>query len=142
MPRRTPVLLALAVAVVLAAAIPRDAAAYDSATWYEGAEGWDRALRQQRAHRVPILVYFRVDWCPHCHALDELLEDDEVYARLRHVIKVRIDPEDGDDEQELFAGEFGARGFPALFLVRDGSRRRLSASRTAEDLLAQLPGAK
>jgi thiol:disulfide interchange protein len=115
------------------------AAAYLSSTWYEGADGWAQARRQQRAHDVPILVYFRADWCPHCHALDEMLEERDVQRRLRQVIKVRIDPEDGEEEEELFSEEFGAQGFPALFLVsRSGARRQVSSG-SSERLLSQLP---
>jgi thiol:disulfide interchange protein len=132
--------LGLVLALALGAGGGR-AAAYHSATWYEGADGWARARRQQRTEGVPIVVYFRADWCPHCRVLDEILEDREVDARLRRVIKVRIDPEDGDDEQDLFSEEFGAQGFPALFLVsRNGTRRQLSTG-SAERLLAQLPPA-
>jgi thiol:disulfide interchange protein len=131
-------LLAIAVGLGLLAA-GNQAAAYLSSTWYEGADGWAQARRQQRAHDVPILVYFRADWCPHCHALDDLLEEREVERRLRQVIKVRIDPEDGEEEEELFSEEFGAQGFPALFLVsRSGARRQLSYG-SADRLLSQLP---
>ena len=130
--------MTIALAALLAAGADH-AAAYLSSTWYEGADGWAQARRQQRAHGVPILVYFRAEWCPHCHALDELLDEREVDARLRQVIKVRIDPEDGDEEERLFSDDFGAQGFPALFLVSgNGSRRQLSYG-SAERLLAQLP---
>ena len=138
MTRRALLALTIALAALLAAGAD-PAAAYLSSTWYEGADGWAQARRQQRAHGVPILVYFRAEWCPHCHALDELLDEREVDARLRQVIKVRIDPEDGDEEERLFSDDFGAQGFPALFLVNgNGSRRRLSYG-SAERLLAQLP---
>ena len=130
--------MAIVLAVTQLAGV-RGAAAYLSSTWYEGAGGWAQARRQQRAHDVPILVYFRADWCPHCHALDEMLEERDVERRLRQVIKVRIDPEDGEDEEELFSEEFGAQGFPSLFLVsRSGARRQLSYG-SAERLLSQLP---
>jgi thiol:disulfide interchange protein len=133
-------IVALALAVTVVAGIHR-AAAYSSSTWYEGADGWAQARRQQRAHGVPILVYFRADWCPHCRTLDEMLEEHAVERRLRQVIKVRIDPEDGEEESELFSDEFGARGFPSLFLVsRSGARRQLSYG-SAKRLLAQLPPA-
>ena len=132
----------MAMAIVLAVtqlAGVQGAAAYLSSTWYEGADGWAQARRQQRAHDVPILVYFRAEWCPHCHALDEMLEERDVERRLRQVIKVRIDPEDGEEEEELFSEEFGAQGFPALFLVsRSGARRQLSYG-SADRLLSQLP---
>jgi glutaredoxin len=136
--RRGLVAMVIILAVTQLAGVER-AAAYLSSTWYEGADGWAQARRQQRAHDVPILVYFRAEWCPHCHALDDLLEEREVERRLRQVIKVRIDPEDGEEEEELFSEEFGAHGFPALFLVsRSGARRQLAYG-SAERLLSQLP---
>jgi len=135
MARRAIVALALLVTVVGA----HRAAAYSSSTWYQGADGWAQARRQQRATGAPIFVYFRAEWCPHCRALDEMLEERAVERRLRQVIRVRIDPEDGDEESELFSDEFGAQGFPSLFLVsRTGARRQLSYG-SAERLLAQLP---
>ena len=135
MARRAIVALALIVTVVGA----HRAAAYSSSTWYQGADGWAQARRQQRATGALIFVYFRAEWCPHCHALDEMLEERTVERRLRQVIKVRIDPEDGEDESELFSDEFGAQGFPSLFLVsRTGARRQLSYG-SAERLMSQLP---
>src|SRR5262245_8388167 len=96
--RRRLVAMAIVLATLHLAHVAR-AGAYLSSTWYEGADGWAQARRQQRAHGVPILVYFRAEWCPHCHALDEMLEEREVYSRLRRVIKVRIDPDDGEEEE-------------------------------------------
>lgn len=140
MTRRTLFALVLAAALGPVAGGDR-AAAYLSSTWYEGADGWVQARRQQRAHGVPILVYFRAEWCPHCHALDDMLEERAVERRLHAVIKVRIDPEDGDEEESLFKDDFGAQGFPALFLVsRSGARRRLAYG-SAERLLSQLSAA-
>ena len=114
------------------------AAAYDSSTWYEGADGWDRARRAQRTHGVPIFLYFTADWCAPCHALEEVLEEREVRERLRGLIKVRIAPDDGDEEEAMFVEEFGGHSVPTLFLVSpNGKRRRLSHGR--ESLLRQLP---
>ena len=127
------------VALLLLLACSARAGGYSSSTWDEGAGGGAQARRQQRTHGVPILVYFRADWCPHCRTLDEMLEEREVASRLREFIKVEIDPDDGDAEERLMSDDFGAQGFPALFLVtRDGSRRRLSHN-SPERLLAQLP---
>jgi thiol:disulfide interchange protein len=133
--------VALAVAYMLVAGAGH-AAAYSSSTWYEGADGWAQARRQQRTHGVPIFVYFRAEWCAQCHALDERLEDPEVEARLRRVIKVRIEPDDGDEEQSLFNDDFGAHAYPTLFLVSGNGRRRQLSYGSVERLLAQLPAAE
>jgi thiol:disulfide interchange protein len=129
-------LLVVGLALTLA---PGGAAAYSSSTWYEGADGWAQAQRAQKAHGVPIFLYFTADWCAPCHALDDVLEERAVRERLRGLIKVRIAPDDGDEEEEIFIDEFGGHSFPTLFLVSpEGTRRRLSHG-PAEYLLRQLP---
>src|SRR5438874_2491771 len=99
-----------------AVALPRPA----RASWYEDAAGYEYALRRQRSDHAPVLVYFRTDWCPHCRALDGLLDSPEVRARLGDYLKVRINPEHGTAERRLFEKEYGSRGYPALFLRADG----------------------
>ena len=132
--------LAIALAVALAAAIRRPAAAYYSSTWYEDAGGYEHALRQQRSLHAPILLYFRVDWCPHCRALDDLLETYDVRSRLNEMLKVRVNPEHGDAEKQLFASRAGSGGYPALFLESEGgSASRLSHAGPAARFLSQLP---
>lgn len=114
--------------------------AYFSNTWFEGAEGWRTAARQSRSLGVPMFVYFRVDWCPHCRTFDDLLRESPVRARLAKVIKVVVDPEDGDEEKRLFEEAYGGTGFPTLFLhPPDGSPRRISHRGPAETFVGQLP---
>jgi thiol:disulfide interchange protein len=128
--------LGVGLALLLAAAPARS---YYSSTWYEGADGYARAVRQQRASPVPMLVYFRTDWCPHCRALDDLLAEPEVRARLAGVIKVRIDPERGEAEQALFESQYPSSGFPALFLrAEDGTAARLDHRGPSKRFLSQL----
>jgi glutaredoxin len=91
------------------------ARAYLSSTWYEDATGYEEALRQQNVLHAPMLVYFRTDWCPHCRAFDRLLEDPKVRSQISPYVKVRLNPEHGKAEKEIFEGRFGAMGFPALF---------------------------
>jgi thiol:disulfide interchange protein len=129
-------LLVLGLALALA---PRGAAAYRSSTWYEGADGWAQARRAQSTHGVPIFLYFTADWCAPCHALDEVLEEREVRERLSGLIKVRIAPDDGDEEHEIFAEEFGGQSFPTLFLVSPSGKRRRLSHGSAAYLLRQLP---
>ena len=129
-------LVALGLALALA---PGRAAAYSSSTWYEGADGWDQARRAQKANGVPILLYFTADWCAPCHALDEVLDEREVRERLRGLIKVRIAPDDGEDEEALFVEEFAGHSFPTLFLVSPSGKRRRLSHGPADHLLRQLP---
>lgn len=115
------------------------ASAYMSSTWFEDASGYEAALRQQRIHHAPMLVYFRTDWCPYCRTFDQRLEDYEMKSKLGGAIKVRLNPEHGPAERKLFEQEFGAKGFPAIYWVREGSApRRLSAGKSVAEFLAQI----
>jgi len=118
--------------------------AYVSSTWYEDASGYEEAVRQQKVMHAPMFVYFRADWCPHCRAFDQLLEEPTVRSRLGSIIKVRINPEHGRAERALFEERFGTKGYPALYLVDvDGtSRRRLSHGGPAERFVAQIPDSR
>jgi len=130
-------LCALAIGLALVATLPRPACAAWS--WYDDAAGYQYALRRQRSDRSPVLVYFRTDWCPHCRALDALLDSREVSSRLRDYLKVRINPEHGAAERRL-EKDYGSRSYPALFLETDGrSRRRLSSEGPPARFLTQLP---
>ena len=131
-------LLALGVAA-LAIVLAAPALAYQSTVWFEGAAGHANALRQRKTMDAPMLVYFRVDWCPHCRRFDELLDDSQVRSRLAGVIKVRIDPEKGEAEKQIFQSEYGGTGYPTIFLYpADGSEpHRISHKGPAERFLAQ-----
>jgi len=125
---------ALVIGIALVAALPRPA----RASWYEDAAGYEYALRRQRSDHVPVLVYFRTDWCPHCRVLDGLLDMPEVRSRLSDYLKVRINPEHGAAERRLFEKEYGSRGYPALFLRADGrGAARLSPAGPPARFLAQ-----
>jgi thiol:disulfide interchange protein len=129
----------LCVGAALAVGATRAAHAYYSSTWYEDAAGFDEALSEQRAHHVPILVYFRVDWCPHCRAFDEMADAYEVRSKLNELIKVRINPEHGAAEKALQA-RYGSTSYPALFVQPDGGAPgSLSAKGPAARFVAQLP---
>jgi thiol:disulfide interchange protein len=136
MRRRTGRIVGVLAGIALAAALPRPACA----AWYDDAAGYEYAVRRQRSDHTPVLVYFRTDWCPHCRALDGLLDSPEVRSRLSDYLKVRVNPEHGAAERRLFEQEYGSRGYPALFLRTDGgSARRLSAAGPAARFLAQFP---
>ena len=131
-------LLSLLFAIALVAA-GRSHADYSS-TWFEDASGFEDAARQQAHQHAPMLVYFRTDWCPYCKKFDSLLDEPEVRSRLADVIKVRVNPEHGDAERNLFEKRYGARGYPAIFWVPSESAapRRISGKGPAPEFLAQL----
>jgi glutaredoxin len=127
----------LGVAILLAA---RAGHAYLSSTWYQDASGYEEAARQQKLLHVPMFVYFRVDWCPHCRAFDQLLEEQAVRSQLGPYLKVRVNPEHGKEEKALQEQRFGSKGYPSLFIVDSdgGAPRRLSHGGPAERFVAQL----
>jgi len=88
-----------------------------SASWYEGADGHRRALEEQARARAPMLVYFRVDWCPYCQRMDrEVLPAPAVTRFLEGVVKVRINPETSTEDRAL-AQSYGVSGYPSLFVI-------------------------
>lgn len=92
-----------------------------SATWFSGADGYAQAERQHKQVNAPMAVYFYTDWCPYCKRLEgNILKSDEVDRYLKNVVKVRVNPEDGEDET-LLARRFGITGYPSFFIVPAGS---------------------
>jgi thiol-disulfide isomerase/thioredoxin len=104
------------------AAPPRAVPSQPTFPWSEGASGFRSASNEQRASGCPMLLYFRTDWCPYCKQFDrDVLSDSAVSATIAPAVKVRIDPEKGDDEHSL-AKKFGVHGYPTLILVaNDGA---------------------
>ncbi len=64
---------------------------------------------------VPVMVDFYADWCPPCRTLAPRLEELAAeYAGRAVVAKVDV------DENGELASEYGVRGIPALFVIKDG----------------------
>ena len=85
--------------------------------WYEGPDGYEAADGLHRTQHDAIIVYFYTDWCPYCKKLDrDLLPAPEMREFLKSVIKVRINPENGERELAL-ARKFDVHGFPSVFVV-------------------------
>ena len=96
--------------------------------WLNGSAGYARAVELQRELNVPLVVYFYADWCPYCHALDgQYLPSAPVQDYLRHVVKVRINPEQGQQEREL-AIRYGVTGYPTFLVMRTTSARPLKVN--------------
>jgi thiol:disulfide interchange protein len=100
-----------------------------SASWYEGAAGYDRAWPEWQESHAPALIYFYTDWCRYCKEFErELLSSNEVKEYLQGVVKVRINPEDGSQDQKV-AQMFGVTGYPAIFLIPSGASKPIRLSR-------------
>jgi thiol-disulfide isomerase/thioredoxin len=104
------------------AAPPRTVPSLPTFSWSEGARGFRSASNEQRASGCAMLLYFGTEWCPYCKQFDRaILSDSGVNAAIAPAVKVRIDPDKGDDERAL-AAKFGVHGYPTLLLVaRDGA---------------------
>lgn len=125
-----------ALAVFLVATPPRAAHAGPEDRWLYGAAGYARALELQREMKVPLVVYFYTDWCPYCRALDsDYLTTAPVQQYLRGVVKVRINPEQGQAEEDI-AQKYRVTGYPAFFIQRNASSlpRKVHPFRRGKDL--------
>ena len=85
--------------------------------WYHDSQGYEAALERQRRTGKPMLVYFHADWCKFCKKfVRETLADPGVKDYLSNVIKVRITPDNGDEERGLMK-EFGAVSYPSVYVT-------------------------
>ena len=88
-----------------------------SSSWFEDAEGFGRAKKEQEYAGVPMIIYFRADWCPYCRRMDQdIINSPSVSQFLDNVVKVRITPESSPDNAEL-GRSMGVKGYPSVFVV-------------------------
>jgi len=76
-----------------------------------------------------VIVDFYADWCAPCRMIGPVLEQiPEEQADLK-IVKVNV------DENPQLASEFGVRGIPALFVVKDGKTVAQKAGFMPKDAL-------
>lgn len=130
-----------------AAAAPPQDEFVESYDWLEGASGYSEAQRLSKASGRPVVVYFYTAWCGYCRELErELLDTPHVKAYLRGLVKVRVNPETGPDEDAV-SERHGVASFPTFLVgsprsgaftpvrrhvVRDGARRLMSPAEFVE----------
>ncbi|MEW5980041.1 MAG: thioredoxin family protein [Acidobacteriota bacterium] len=92
---------------------------------FQHASGYQEALRQQKSSGKPMALYFYTDWCGYCARLERnVLSQPEVQQYLNEkTLYVSVNPEHGEDEDELFAN-FGGIGFPTFLILVPGQRPR------------------
>jgi hypothetical protein len=85
--------------------------------WYLDANGYEGAELERQAARASMVIYFQKRKCDACRRFErEVLGAPEVKSFLSEVVKVRVDPEDGESERKL-AARFGVRGVPAIAVI-------------------------
>jgi hypothetical protein len=85
--------------------------------WYEGAQGFQRAERLWKKTGAPMVVYFQTHWNGWCRVFEmDVLEKEDVKEYLATVIKVRLNPELGYDENDI-ARRFGVTDYPTFLLL-------------------------
>jgi thioredoxin-like negative regulator of GroEL len=88
-----------------------------SSSWLEGADGLGRAKKEQEYANVPLIIYFRVDWCPYCRRMDQdIITSSSVSQFLANVVKVRINPESSPPDREV-ARSMGVKSYPSVYVV-------------------------
>ena len=91
-------------------------AASDTYDWHEDADGLAEAYEIANNGKRPLIVYFHVDWCGYCKYLNkEFLDDYDVDEYVSNYLRVKINPEDSD-ENKAVSKKYGVKGFPT-FLV-------------------------
>jgi thiol:disulfide interchange protein len=107
--------------------------------WFLGASGYDGAELERQAARASMLVYFQKRACDGCRKFEKgVLAAPEVKSFLDGIVKVRVDPDDGEREQKL-AKRFGVGQLPAVAVVPPQGPPRLlpdAALRSPHDLIA------
>lgn len=69
---------------------------------------------QEKVASGTVLLDFYADWCAPCRMLGPVLEQIADEQEEIKVVKVNV------DENINLANEFGVRGIPALYVLRDG----------------------
>jgi thiol:disulfide interchange protein len=105
----------------------------DFSDWYSGYAGMEKAIREQRSTGKPMLVYFYTDWCPYCRQFEtDLLAEDEVTDYLDDVLKVRINPEAGVEEQHV-SSMYRVTGYPTLIMHSGASNTMSRVNRMVQE---------
>ncbi len=69
---------------------------------------------QEKVASGTVLLDFYADWCAPCRMLGPVLEQIASENDDIKVVKVNV------DENQALAGEFGVRGIPALYVLKEG----------------------
>lgn len=107
--------------------------------WLADIAGWNRANSPDHADST-ILIMVTVPWCNFGKAAERLMfSDATVRARLKDVVKVRINPE-SSPEAEKIADSFSVRAYPSVFVRKAGvNSPRMQLFRDVNGTIAVAP---
>ena len=89
----------------------------DTYDWFEGADGYDDVFEIAKSEKRPLIVYFHVDWCGYCKYLnEEFLDDSDVDDYISNYLRVKINPEDGEEERDI-SKRYGVKGYPTFLIT-------------------------
>lgn len=78
-----------------------------------------------------VILDFYADWCAPCRMIGPVLEQIAEEAKDIKVVKVNV------DENIELANEFGVRGIPALFVLKEGKTVAQKAGFMPKDALIE-----
>ena len=84
---------------------------------------------QDEVAKGTVVVDFYADWCAPCRMIGPVLEQVAAENEDIKVVKVNV------DENVELAGNFGVRGIPALFVLKDGKTVAQKAGFMPKDAL-------
>lgn len=91
--------------------------AFSANTWYSKASGYEEIYEGAKKEDKPFLLFFYVDWCGYCRRFQsELLDDSKVQQFIASQYRVKINPEDGEQEK-IIAMKYGVSGYPDFRVV-------------------------
>ena len=94
--------------------------AYD---WFEDADGYEEVLALAEEEKKPLIVYFHVEWCGYCkHLNEEFLDDYIVDAFLESYLRVKINPDNGEEETAI-TQKHRVNGYPTFLVTHPSTKK-------------------
>ena len=98
---------------------------YTSEKWYSDNIGYSEAIRISDENETPALIYMHTDWCQYCKKFEsELLTNDDVNAKLSKFVKIKINPEHSDQDNQLYK-KLKGKGYPTI-MFQHGATGKLT----------------
>ncbi|OGV44424.1 MAG: hypothetical protein A2X46_05935 [Lentisphaerae bacterium GWF2_57_35] len=96
---------------------PKEAVAAGNPVWFEDSAGHQQAVELQSKSDEPLLIFFHADWNDECQFLwKELLDNQDFKNGAKNIVKLKINPEHGQDEGQL-ARRYKLRKYPTTLVV-------------------------